>query len=164
MDQLNETPTEGAAPPARSSRAFEAAVAAIAVAASVVVLLLSREIESQVDSGGLSPDWWPLVLGGAGLALSVVLLVVALVRPPAVREDVEEGTREGWIRAGLAIVLSILFIEVWGAVGFIVPAVAYLLALSVLFGVRSWKFLVLFPLCVTALIYVLFDLLLRVPL
>jgi len=164
MEQLTDMPADGAPPPARSSRALEGGVAAVAVVASIVVLLLARGIESRVDSGGLSPDWWPLVLGGTGLALSLALLVVGLTRPPAEREGVQAGTREGWFRAGLAIVLSVLFIEVWGAVGFVVPAVVYLLALAVIFGVRSWKFLLLFPLGVTALIYVLFDLLLRVPL
>ncbi|WP_324650067.1 tripartite tricarboxylate transporter TctB family protein [Georgenia sp. H159] len=163
MGQLDAT-QQAPVPPASSSRAFEAVVAAIAVVASVVVLLLSRGIESRVDSGGLSPDWWPLVLGGTGLALSLALLVVALVRPTRERDGVDAATREGWIRAGLAIILSVIFIEVWAAIGFVIPAVVYLAVLALLFGVRSVKLLVLFPLGVTALIYVMFDLLLRVPL
>lgn len=165
MEQrLTDTPTEGGPRLAPSSRAFEGIVAAVAVAASTGVLLLARGIESRVDSGGLSPDWWPMVLGGTGLALSIALLLVGITRPLGEREGVHVATREGWLRAGLAIVLSVLFIRVWGAVGFVVPAIAYLATLSVIFGVRSWKFLLLFPPGVTALIYVLFDLLLRVPL
>ena len=164
MEQLTDTPAPDAPPPARTSRAFEGVVAALAVVASILVLLLARGIESRVDSGGLSPAWWPLVLGGTGLALSVVLLVIGLTRPPAAREGVQAGTREGWVRAGLAIVLSIIFIEVWGAVGFIIPSVVYLDVHAIVFRIRCWKFLLLFPLGRTALIYVLFDLLLRVPL
>lgn len=165
MEQHLTDPPPVAGPQlAPTSRALESIVAAVAVVASTVVLLLARDIDSRVDSGGLSPDWWPLVLGGTGLALSVALLVVGIARPPAEREGVAVATREGWVRAGLVIALSVAFIQVWGEVGFVVPAIVYLAVVSVIFGVRSWKFLLLFPLGVTALIYVLFDLLLRVPL
>ncbi|MEE6282918.1 tripartite tricarboxylate transporter TctB family protein [Georgenia sp. MJ170] len=165
MDQLTEQPgAEDEAPPAKSSRAFEAVVAVIAIAGVGTVLLLTRGIESTVDAGGLSPSWWPTVLATVGLALAVILLATSLVRPVDKREDVVAATPAGWRQAGLAAVAAVGFLVAWSQVGFVVPALVFLVALCLIFGARSVKVLVLFPVGITGLIYVLFDVLLRVPL
>lgn len=165
MDPLIEPAGDDVeAPPATTSRAFEAVVAAIAIAVVGAVLLLSQGISSDVDAGGLAPVWWPTVLGVIGLVLAVGMLVVALVRPLKEREDVVAATPEGWRQTGLAALASVAFVVAWDQVGFVVPALVFLVALCLIFGARSLKVLVLFPAGITALIYVLFDVLLRVPL
>ncbi|MPV87590.1 hypothetical protein GB882_02835 [Georgenia ruanii] len=156
-------PVEAEGHPAPASRRLELLIAVLAVVLAAVVLVLSRGIESKVDAGGLAPSWWPTVVSGAALAISVALLVLALVRRPPAREDLQSGTREGWFRVLVSSALTVLFLAAWGLVGFVVACPIYLAALLATYGLRS-RGLVIFPVAVTALIYVLFDLILRVPL
>jgi len=152
------------APLARPSRRLEVVCAAIAVAGSGALVLLSRAIEVRRETGGIDPRWWPELLGIAGLALGVLLLVVAVVRPPFDRDDLEVATRQGWFRVGLAVVLSVAFVLLWPVLGFLVVTPIFLVAATYLFGGRGWKTLILFPLLMTGFIYLLFHTLLKVPL
>ncbi|MFH5821214.1 tripartite tricarboxylate transporter TctB family protein [Georgenia sp. AZ-5] len=149
---------------APASRRLELVIAVLAVALSAVVLVLSQGIESQVDSGGLAPSWWPSVLAGAALAISAVLLILALVRRPAERGDLQAGTRQGWYRVLISSALSVLFLVAWEPVGFVIVCPLYLAALLATYGLRGLRGLLIFPVAITALIYVLFALILRVPL
>ncbi|MFD1506707.1 tripartite tricarboxylate transporter TctB family protein [Georgenia yuyongxinii] len=175
MEQVTTPPTTGHREPeqaepaldekhvAPASRRLELLIAVLAVALAVVVLVLSQGIESRVDSGGLAPSWWPAVLAGSALAISLALLVLALVRAPGEREDLQSGTREGLYRVLISSALSVLFLVAWEPVGFIIACPIYLAGLLATYGLRS-RGLVIFPVAVTAVIYVLFDVILRVPL
>lgn len=149
---------------ARPSRRLEIVCAAIAVAGSGALVLLARAIEVRNETGGIDPRWWPELLGIAGLALGVLLLVVAVVRPPFDRDDLEAATRQGWVRVGIAVALAVAFVLLWPVVGFLVAAPVFLVVATYVFGGRGWKTLVLFPLLMTAGIYLLFHTLLKVPL
>jgi hypothetical protein len=154
----------GHAVPARPSRRLEIVCAAIAVVGSGALLLLARAVEVRNETGGIDPRWWPELLGIAGLALGALLLVVAVVRPPFDRDDLEAATRQGWLRVGLAIVLSVAFVLLWPVLGFLVVSPIFLVAATYLFGGRGWKTLILFPVLMTGFIYLLFHTLLKVPL
>src|SRR5690606_26031182 len=96
--------------------------------------------------------------------LSGFMLISALALPLADREDLEGAQKEGWARMFIALALSALYVFAWWRFGYIAPTLIYLLALLLVFGVRSRLVLILFPVLTTAFIYGLFHLLLRVPL
>ncbi|WP_024875706.1 tripartite tricarboxylate transporter TctB family protein [Saccharomonospora piscinae] len=146
------------------SRALEIASAVVAVGATGAVVLLARAIEVRRETGGIDPRWWPELLGLLGLALAVVLLVVALVRPPAAREGIESPTREGRLRLGATVALAVVFVALWPVAGFLPTAPVFLCATTYVFGGRGWKPLVLYPLVLCGLVYLLFQTLLKVPL
>ncbi len=145
------------------SRPLEIVCAALAVAGTGVLILFAQSIELRRETGGIDPRWWPQVLGLVGLALAVLLLVVALVRPPAQR-DVEPATRPGWLRLGAAVSLAVVFVVLWPVAGFLPTAPVFLCAATYLFGGRGWKALVLYPVALSGLAFLLFHTLLKVPL
>ncbi len=81
------------APP---SQRLELVIGAVALAAAVGVLLLSTQITSRVDAGGLHPKDWPTLLSALAIALSIGLLIKAKVGKPQEREGVNLATRTGW--------------------------------------------------------------------
>lgn len=149
---------------ARPSKRMEIAGAAIALLGFAVLIAASRAIEVRRETGGVDPRWWPQLLGIVGLALSVLLLVRAVTRPPLARGDVREATRDGRLRTVLAVGLAALYIMTWPVAGFLVTTPLFLLAGTYLFGGRGWKALLVFPAVLTAGIYLLFDAALQVPL
>jgi hypothetical protein len=161
-------PTGGDAVPAaveaRPSQRMEIASAAVALLAFAVLIVLARRIELRAETGGIDPRWWPQMLGAAGVLLSVVLLARSVLRAPVERDGVLEATRDGRVRTVLAVVLAALYVLAWPLVGFVVVTPVFLLAATALFGGRGWKALLLFPAALTALLYLLFHTVLKVPL
>lgn len=150
----------GAAP----SRRMEITIALVALALSILAIVLSRSIELRMGGGGIDAKWWPTMLSSGAAVLSGFMLLSAFALPLADREDLEGAQRDGWVRMFIALALSALYVFAWWRFGYIVPTLVYLLALLLAFGVRSWLVLILFPVATTGFIYGLFHLLLRVPL
>lgn len=159
-DDVDAEPDFTAAP----SRVLELAIAIVALALSVTALILSQNIRLRMGGGGIDPKWWPTVLSIAGATLSAILLGMAAFWPPLSRGEVEASTREGWVRMLLALALSALYVYAWSTIGYLIPTVLFTAILLWVFGLRSWKGLVIFPIATTAFIYGLFHYLLRVPL
>lgn len=155
---------DGHAELARSSKRMEIVCASIAVAFCTVLILAARAIEVRNETGGVDPRWWPEVLGTFGLVLAALLLVVAIVRPPFDRDDMEAATREGWVRLAAAVALAVAFIFLWPVVGFLFITPPFLVVATYVFGGRGTKTVLLFPALMTAFLYLLFDTLLKVPL
>lgn len=149
---------------ARPSKRMEIAGAAVALLGFAVLIVASRAIEVRRETGGVDPRWWPQLLGIVGVVLSVVLLVRAVTRPPLARGDVQETTRDGRVRAALTVALAAVYIVAWPVAGFLVTTPVFLVAGTYLFGGRGWKALLVFPVALTAGIYLLFDAALQVPL
>lgn len=174
LEKLGETSGGAEAPPddaiveydnaAVPSRRMEIVIAAVALALSLLALVLSRNIYLRMGEGGLDPKWWPTVLSIGSSVLSAILLAVAMMGPVAERYDLESSQNDGWPRMLAALALSALYLVAWWQWGYIVPTLVYLFALLWLFKVRGWLPLILFPALTTAFIYGLFHLLLRVPL
>lgn len=159
----------------RPSRPLEIGFALAALAFCLAYLILGTQIELRRESaGGMDARTWPLVLGVAGVAVSIVLLAAAIARPPAARDELERVAAGGFVRVVLTLVISAAFVLIWSfspviAFGyrielFPIAAAAYLLALLLLYGQRRWIGLVVYPVALTAFIYVVFGLLLRIPL
>lgn len=162
---VEEMEREVSALQARPSRKLEVAIALGLVLLCVAGLIGSRLIGVRTETGGIDPRWWPTVMCGIALALSILLAVIAFIRPPFDREDLEVTNHGGWIRLAWTIVLSALYIVAWSVTGnFVIPSVILLVALMWVYDGRGWKALVIFPVATVAGIYLLFHTLLKVPL
>lgn len=162
-------------PPA-PSRVMEIAVAVAGLLFMVVVLVLAGQIELRREAGPGQIDarFWPTVLTWAGLIAAAWRLVVVLVRPPDERRDLERVQMGGPRRLLLTVVATALFIAAWNLrevvlVGYELRVFPYACALLLaglvwLYGGRGWKALLLFPVLTTALTYLVFATLLRIPL
>ena len=163
-DVLPDDTTEGLDIAARPSRRLEIAVAVTALVLSVTALILSRAIHLRMGAGGIDAKWWPTVLSILAALLSAILLAMSMFGPAISRGELEAGHHDGRVRMLLALALSALYVMAWTSLGYIVPTLVYLAALLWVFGLRSWKGLVTFPLVTTTFIYGLFHFMLRVPL
>jgi hypothetical protein len=162
--------------PPRPSRALEVSFAVIALAVCVTYLVLGTRIELRQEAapGQLDARFWPIVLGTMGIAVSVALLAIAIVRPPADRDDLERIQHGGVLRVIVTCALTLGYVAVWSvssivALGyrielFPIATAIYLFLLLLVYGLRNWIGLVVYPLAVTGFIYVLFGMLLRIPL
>lgn len=150
-----------AAPP---SRRLEVIAAVVALVVALGARLLTGTIETRVDSGGVAPQWWPGVLSLAAIAVAAGMLGVALFGRPVEREGLETATRTGWERVGATLLATAAFVALWVNIDFRVAAPLYLAGLLALYGGRGLKALLLYPVAMTGFIYLLFRVVLRVPL
>jgi hypothetical protein len=149
---------------ARPSRRLEIIIAFAALILSVTALYLAQNIRLRMGGGGIDPKWWPSMLSIIASSLSGLLVAMSLFGPAMSRGELESSEQDGWVRMLLALALSALYIFCWWKIGYVIPTVVFLAALLWVFGLRSVKGLLLFPLVTTAFIYGLFHYALRVPL
>lgn len=158
------------------NRVMEILTAALSLAFMTIVLVLSLQISlrSEAAPGQIDARFWPTVLSIAGIALSAAQLAVALVRPAPEREDLEVVRRSGYRRVAATLLITGVFVIVWNigsvvAFGFRIElfpyaATIYLAALIAIYGARSWKAYIFFPVPMALLAYLLFSVVLRIPL
>lgn len=151
-------------PKARPSRRIEVTAAAVCVVLTGLLLVGAYDIEVRAETAGVGPRSWPTLLGWVGLAMSVVLLAVAALRPPPERDELEVIYRRGVLRCVAAVVLAAAYIAVWDATDFRLATPVFLAAVVAVFGGRSWQSLLLYPVVTTAAVYALFHTVLQVPL
>ncbi|GAA3991246.1 tripartite tricarboxylate transporter TctB family protein [Thermobifida alba] len=149
---------------ARPSTPLRELVPALAGAAVAVgALALATQVPEKTGLTSFSPRWWPEALAYLLLGLSVLHAALALLRPRSAEELPDAANRAGVLRL-TAMLLSILGYGVlWYFVDFRVSTAVLLVALVYLGGGRGWKALLVFPAVVTAVLYLLFGVLLRVP-
>lgn len=176
MSTTDATDTPVSYESATPSRALEIAFAAVALAFTATYLFLATRIDLRLETpaGQLDARFWPLVLGTLGVALSVVLLVIAIVRPAPSREDLEVRQPGGILRVVVTCAITLVYVLVWSVASIVafgyrfelfpVATALYLFVLMLVYGQRRWLGLIIYPLAVTAFIYVLFGMLLRIPL
>lgn len=163
---------QGATP----SRALEIAFAIVALAVTAGYLALTTQIHlrREAATGQIDARFWPMILAVTGIVVAIVLLVVAITRPALARDDIERIQPGGVVRVVTTLVISIAFIALW-SLGSIVlfgyrieifPIAAALLmtSLMLVYGHRRWLSLIIYTASITAFIYVVFGMLLRIPL
>lgn len=172
-DIAPEHDTEGSA---AASRPLEISLAVVALLFSAGYLYLSTQIvlRREASPGQIDARFWPLVLGTIAVAIAVILLVIAITRPAPSREDIDRIQPGGVVRVLITGVLTIAFVAAWSASSavlfgyrvelFPIATAIYLFLLMFVYGQRRWVGLVVYPVGLTALIYVLFGMLLRIPL
>ena len=148
----------GAASPVR-----EAALGLVFLVLGVVYLVLARGIELPQRSTAVSPRIWPEALALGLIGLSVLQIVLAFVATPDA-DDLEPTTRVGVLRVAGFIGCVLAFGVLWYYVHFLISGFALVVALTWVSGGRGVKDLLVFPAVIIAVLYVLFALLLKVPL
>lgn len=161
---------------ARPSRALEIAFGIVALAFTAGYLVLSTQIHLRREAapGQIDARFWPMLLGITGVVVAIAILVIAITRPAPGREDIERIQSGGVVRVVITLAVSGAFIALWslGSVilfGYrieIFPIAAALLmaALMLVYGHRRWLSLIIYTVSVTAFVYVVFGMLLRIPL
>jgi hypothetical protein len=163
---------QGAHPSRRLEVTF--AVVALAFAAGYLMLALQIPLRRAAAAGQIDARFWPTVLGVSAVAVAVVLLAIAVTRPAPTREDVERIQPGGVLRVVITLAIVVAFVALWslGAVilfGYrieVFPVAAGLLMASLMlaYGHRRWLSLLIYSVAVTAFVYVVFGMLLRIPL
>ena len=164
---------------AKPSRALEVAFGVIALGFTAGYLALSTQIHLRREAapGQIDARFWPMLLGVAGVAgvvVAIAILVIAITRPAPGREDIERIQPGGVLRVIVTLAISGGFIALW-SLGSVVlfgyrievfPVAAALLmaALMLVYGHRRWLSLIIYTVSVTAFVYVVFGMLLRIPL
>ncbi|HWU29216.1 MAG TPA: tripartite tricarboxylate transporter TctB family protein [Microbacterium sp.] len=171
-----DTPVEDEYQSAAPSRGLEIAFAVVALAFAAGYLFLATQIplRREAAAGQMDARFWPTVIGVAAVALAVILLVIAISRPAPSREDVERIQPGGVLRMAATLAIACVFVALWslGSVvlmGYrieIFPIAAGLLmaSLMLVYGHRRWLSLIIYTVAVTAFVYVVFGMLLRIPL
>jgi len=150
------------------------AVVSLAFCSSYLVIGAQIDLRMEAGPGQIDARFWPALLGTIGLAVSVALLAIAIAKPLQSREDLERIRAGGLGRVFLTGLLTLGLVALWSTpvatiFGFrieIFPIITalYMFVLLLLYGLRSRIGLIIYPLAVTAFIYVLFGMLLRIPL
>lgn len=161
---------------AKSSRAIEVAFGVVALAFTAGYLALTTQIDLRREAapGQIDARFWPMLLGVTGIVVAIAILVIAITRPAPGREDIERIQPGGVVRVIVTLLISGAFIALWslGSVilfGYrieIFPVAAALLiaALMLVYGHRRWLSLIIYTASITAFIYLVFGMLLRIPL
>ena len=171
-DAVEQDEYEGAP----ASRRLEIAFAIVALAFTAGYLFLTTQISLRREAapGQIDARFWPLVIGITGVVIAIALLAIALTRPAPTREDLERIQPGGYLRVIATLAITGAFIAVWSLSTVILfgyrievfPVAAALLmaALMLLYGHRRWLSLIIYSASVTAFVYVVFGMLLRIPL
>ncbi|GAB3633105.1 hypothetical protein GCM10027421_24580 [Microbacterium shaanxiense] len=161
---------------AAPSRALEIAFAVVALAVTAGYLVLTTQIPLRREAlpGQIDARFWPMVLAVTGIVVAIVLLAIAITRPAPGREEIERIQPGGVVRVAATLAISIAFIALWslGSVilfgyrieVFPIAAALLLVALMLVYGHRRWLSLIIYTASLTAFIYVVFGMLLRIPL
>lgn len=149
-----------AAPPAPL---MERAVAAVVVVLGLAMLYGARAIEVRNETGGIDPRWWPTVIAAGITAMGLWMMGNAIFT--RIERTVDPAQPSGWVSM-LATVggLAVLVVAWQFHVPFLLLAPLFLIGTNWVYGLRRWTTLLLFPAVITALIFVIFRLVLKVAL
>ena len=161
---------------APASRPLEIVFGAVALAFSAGYLFLTTQIPLRREAlpGQIDARFWPMVIAVTAVVISLAILALAVTRPAPGREDLDRIQPGGVVRVVATLAITGAFIAVWslGTVilfgyrieVFPVAAAVLMAALMLLYGHRRWLSLIIYSASVTAFVYVVFGMLLRIPL
>ncbi|GAA1487925.1 tripartite tricarboxylate transporter TctB family protein [Brachybacterium sacelli] len=158
------------------SRSLEIGVSfgTVLVFGGVLYLAITLPLRAEAAPGQIDARFWPTLLAGTGLVIAVGRLITSTIAAPEERRDLDARRPGGFRRVLLTLLITAAFVAVWSVgevvlVGyriqlFPIAMVVYLVALLALHGARGWKPFVLFPIPLALGTYLLFGILLRIPL
>lgn len=163
--EVVEEPEQGEFLAAQPSRRLDIGAALGLSAFFAIVLVGSRMLQSSVATEGMTIRSWPTMISVVGLVCSVILLVKSFIGQPEGRGELEASSRQGWRRFLFALVAVALGVLMWWlGLNFIVVTPFLVAAVMWIGGARAVKPLIILPVITTVIIFVLFVLLLKVPL
>jgi hypothetical protein len=171
-DTVEQDAHDGASPSRRLEIVF--GVVALAFTAGYLFLATQVPLRREAAPGQIDARFWPMVIGVTGVVIAIAILAVAVTRPAPTREDLDRIQPGGLVRVVATLAITGAFIALW-SLGTVIlfgyrievfPVAAALLmaALMLLYGHRRWLSLIIYSALVTAFVYVVFGMLLRIPL
>lgn len=143
---------------------MEKAVAIVTMAFGLAMIAGARSIELRNETEDIDPRFWPIMVGG-GIVAAGGWMTFNAFTARRIGRDVEVATRTGWRQLLATIAVLIGTITLWNVgISFLWLAPAFLIVLNLVFGIRSIRGLVAFPALMWGFIYVVFSMLLKVPL
>lgn len=164
VDVPASEPQDPATATAAPAPTMEKVTAVVVIALGVAMLIGARGIQVRNETGGIDPRWWPTAIAIGITACGLWMLVNAL-RGVAIERTVEPSRRTGWIQMIVTVAGLALALFLWQVgISFLVLGPGYLIAMNWVYGLRRWTTLLLYPGIVALLLYLVFQLLLKVPL
>lgn len=108
------------------------------------------------------PGFLPMILSIVGVAISLFLVVTSFKKKGIT--ETNEDNKENPKKILWYIVFSIIFTLIFNSVGTIVAVFILTFGLSKVSGLRGWRAPLVLSLCFSVSIYVVFAILLKVPL
>lgn len=160
----DQTAGTGTAPERHVGRAYRLVGPLASLALGVLLLLLTQYVKEPDIATGLSPRWWPGILGAIICLLSIGVAIKDQVSDGKSGDELTTPTRLGMIRVAAVIAAAFGYGVLWYFLDFRVATIVLVAGLSYIIGGRGWRALLLFPFLVSLVLYALFVLLLKVPL
>ncbi|MFT3889466.1 MAG: tripartite tricarboxylate transporter TctB family protein [Arachnia sp.] len=143
---------------------MEKLTAAVVTVLGLAMLIGARGIVLRNEVGGVDARWWPTVIA-AGIIACGLWMTFNAFRGVSIERTVDQSSRQGWIQVGITVGALALVLVLWHVgVGFLVLGPLYLVGMNWVYGLRRWTTLLLFPAIIMGLLYLIFMLLLKVPL
>jgi hypothetical protein len=150
----------------------EIAIAVFLAAFGGIVIALSGEIQSGVQTDPLGPRVFPSALG-AGIAFCGLLLGFGalfrwqpqqsgLLLDGGGTEEVEKGPFSPMRLLG-AVVATAIYVAAFESVGYLIATPLYVVAILLIHGGAPWRTLVVAPVVITTVLYLTFRFALRIP-
>ncbi|MET4098642.1 hypothetical protein ABIB37_000879 [Agrococcus sp. UYP10] len=173
------TDTAPAPAPARRwtrDTAMDLVVSLALLALAIAYLVLSSQIELRREAapGQMDARAWPMFLGVAAVVTAGLLVLRTMLRGADPRDEIETAQPGGLLRVGGTMAIALAYLALWAVNDLVLPGIRIpvfpiatalaVVALLLLYGHRGWKGLVIYPIALAALNWVLFAMLLRIPL
>lgn len=161
---------------APASRPLEIVFGVVALAFSAGYLFLTTQIPLRREAapGQIDARFWPTVIAVTAVVIAIAILAMALTRPAPGCEDLERIQPGGYVRVIATLAITCAFVALWSLSTVIlfgyrievfpIAAAVLMAALMLLYGHRRWISLIIYSVSVTAFVYVVFGMLLRIPL
>lgn len=146
----------------QSTRLRELLTGAGVAAIGAAVLLLAQQLPGTQAGGEFGPRWWPTLIGGAIGLLGLAVAIIGALRPPA--RGCDDARASGvWQLTGI-LGMIVAYGVAWNFAHFLLVTPLLVVGIMAVLGGRGWRSLILVPVLVTAALYGVFGVLLRVPL
>ena len=149
---------------ASPSRPLEIAFAVLALTLGLAMLVGARTIGVRNETGGMDPRTWPTVIA-VGILASAGWMAFNAVTGRRSERDVDSATRSGWVQMAVTVAMIAAVLVLWQVgLSFLGLAPLFIIVCNLAYGLRGLVPLVVFPATITLLLFLVFQLLLKVPL
>ena len=137
-------------------------IVSVLLIALAILLIVDASTYTKVDPNDVGLAFFPMVVAGLLIVLALILLLTSIFKKV---EEVSPGFfGRKQLKSYLAIGVILVYLIVMPYVGFCVSSALFLFVLIRLFGYHKYWLNAVVSIASSALIYVLFKLLLNVPL